>query len=279
MRKSQKYGIIGTIIFMILLFLLLWFIYIDPLEKPEEDIVEIEFADIIEDAGGFSKPAPSPETNPLPAPVDPAPPAPPAQAEPAADPVLTQDDEKMLAMQKQKEEEERKRKEQERIEAERKAAERAAAEKAAAEKAAAERAAAERAAAEKAAADKANALMGGAFKGNGSGGTGGKTTSGSGGGDNPLKNGISGGNGWSARGRTLKGSIPKPTITDFPEGKVVVSFRIDANGRVLNPRIATGTTISEKAVQNACLNAVKQAQFTEGVDEVEGTITYNFKVN
>ena len=222
--------------------------------------VEIEFAEQIEDAGGFSQPAPSPVTEPTPI-VDPAPPA---NTKPA-DPVLTQEAEQALAMQKQREEEERLRREEElRLEAERIAA---------------EKAAAERAAAEKAAADKANALMGGAFKGAGQGGTGGKTTGGSGGGDNPIKNGMQGGNGWSAKGRTLQGSIPKPTVSEFPEGKVVVSFRIDAAGKVNNPRITNGTTISDAEVQNACKAAAKNARFTTGDDEVEGTITYYFKVN
>lgn len=261
MRTSQKYGVAGTIVFLILLFLLLWFVTIRALEAPEMEEVEIEFAEQIEDAGGFSQPAPSPVNEPTPV-TDPVPPA----NTPPADPVLTQEAEQALAMQKQREEEERLRREEElRLEAERKAA--------------AEKAAAERAAAEKAAAEKANALMGGAFKGLGQGGTGGKTTGGSGGGDNPIKNGMSGGNGWSAKGRTLQGSIPKPTVTEFPEGKVVVSFRIDQAGRVTNPKIANGTTISDTNVRNACLAAVRKAQFTTGVDEVEGTITYNFRVN
>ena len=284
MRDSQKYGIIATVIFMILLFLLLWFIYIDPIQQPEEEVVEIEFADVIEDAGGFSKPEPSPETTPLPAQTEPVPPAPSVKSNPPVDPVITQEDEEALAMQKQKEKEERERIEQERLLAQQKAAQekaereaREAAERAAAEQAAREAAA--KAAAEQAAKDRANALMGGAFKGQGQGGTGGKTTGGSGGGDNPVKNGISGGNGWSAKGRVLKGSIPQPVISDFPEGVVVVSFRIDASGRVSSPTIAKGTTISETAVRNACLNAAKQAMFTGGVDEVEGTITFNFKVN
>lgn len=268
MRQSQKYGIIGTIIFLILLFLLLWFVYIAPIEEPQEDIVEIELSDVIEDAGGFKTYNPSPETTPQPAVAEPVPNQP-VKSEAPAEPVITQEDEEALAMLKQKEKEERERKERERLEAERLAAEKAAAEKAAAEKAAAEQAAK----------DKANALMGGAFKGAGQGGTGGQTIGGSGGGDNPIKNGMSGGNGWTAKGRTLKGQIPKPAISDFPEGKVVVTFRIDASGKVSSPRVAQGTTISEKAVQNACLNAAKQATFTGGIDEVEGTITFNFKVN
>lgn len=246
---------------MILLFLLLWFIKIGMPQAPEVETVEIEFADeSIEAAGGFATPAPSPITEPQPHVTVPAPT--PVEAKP--DPVITQEAEEALAMQKQREEEERKqREEQMRLEQLRLEQ---------------ERLAAERAAAEKAAADKANALMG-AFKGNGGGGTGGQTTSGSGGGDNPLKNGIVGGNGWSAKGRTLQGSIPKPEIKDYPEGKVVVSFRINAQGKVSNPQIAKGTTISDANVQKACKNAVLKAQFSPGIDEVEGTITYNLKVN
>jgi len=282
MSKSKIYGVLGAVIFMSLLFLLLWFVYIT-YTPPQEDegievaIVEetpapIPFGGEEEGANAYSEQvAQSPEPQaPAPAPqVDPVP----AKSAPAKE-VMTQEDPSVVAARKRKAEEERQRLETERQE--RLAREKALAEQRAKEEAAA-RAKAEREAKEKAAKEKAGqlgGLLGSMGQTGGLGNGSGNTAKG-----NPAGHGNSGGNSWSLNGRNLKGSLSVPQADYNQPGVVVVEIRVNAAGQVIMARVGQGTNTSDKALQEAAIQAARKATFSTGDGDVVGTITYRFQVN
>ena len=259
-KKQERHTIatVGTVMFLILLFLLLWFVYLSaPIDKEEEGI-EIAFGEV-EEAGGYT--AEPSEAVPLPAPEPVAPASTPSDNE-----LLTQEDEEALALQRaEKEKKAREEKEHlERLEAERKAREaREAAE-------AAERAKQAEAIAK---AEAMGSLFGDKGDDNGSG-----TSQGAGQQGNPIGHGTSGGNDWSLAGRNIKGTLPPPANTHQQEGKLIVEIRVNAAGQVVNATVKGGN-ISDKATQQLALEAARKAKFTEGDHDQIGTITYNFKFN
>lgn len=276
---------------MLLLFLLLWFIYLDRPFVPEEEGIEVAFGNA-EEAGGFVEPVPSPEPAPMPEQAPAV--VPPTPSAPTNNDLMTQEDEESLALQREQEkkkrereiaeaqERERQKKEQERLEAERIAKEKAAAEaKAKAEREAAERAAA-KAAEEQAKKDKAAQL--GSLFGNPSAGNGSGDTQGSGVKGNPAASGsgtgsgTSGGHGWKLTGRSLKGTLSDPVYKSNSEGVVVVAIRVNAAGKVISATKGQGTNTSDQSLIDAAINAAKQATFSAGDGDVIGTITYVFKL-
>lgn len=260
MTKKQKRHIIatiGTLILMALLFLLLWFVYLSAPVPEQEEGIEVAFGEV-EDAGGYM--SEQSEAIPLPSPQETAPEVP---SSPSPNNLLTQED-RSLALQRQKEKEERERKareEQARLEAERKAK---------------EAAEAERKAKEAEAIAKANQF--GSLFGNSGSNTGSGDGQGSGQKGNPIGHGSSGGNNWSLTGRSLKGTLPSPSNDFKQEGKVVVQIRVNAAGQVVSATI-TGGNVSDKQTQQLALDAAKKAKFTEGDHDQIGTITYIFKLN
>lgn len=274
---------------MLLLFLLLWYLYLDSPFVPEEEGIEVAFGDAMEGSGEV-EPTPLPVPSPEPAPAV----APSAPAPPSSNDLMTQEDEEALALQREQEkkrreqelaearERERAQKEKERLEAERRAQEKAAAEaKTKAEREAAERAAA-KAAEEQAKRDKA-AQMGSLFN-NPSQGSGAGDTQGSANKGNPAANGggigagKSGGHGWSLTGRDLKGDLSDPVYNSNSEGVVVVQIRVNAAGKVISATRGQGTDTSDQTLIDAAIQAAKQASFTAGEGDVIGTITYVFKL-
>ncbi len=264
--KSHIIASVGTALFMLLLFLLLWVVYIDRFEQPEDEGIMVSFGDT--DAGEGA--AFEPTTTAVPQTV--APPAPPQQQ--SSNDLMTQESEESLALaeqqekekQKQLEEQERLRKQQEKEEAERIEAERIAKEKAIAEQKA-----------KQAAIDKANNLMSGAFSSNtssssGSGNSHGDTMQG-----NPVGKGTSNGHGWSLNGRSLKGNLVTPSAKGVQEGKVVISIKVNEAGKVIEAKQGNGTTISEQQTIRACIEASRKAVFSAGNNVVVGSITYQFR--
>lgn len=259
-QKANTYATIGTILFLVLLFLLLWFVYISAPKDIDEEGVEVAFGEV-EDAGGYE--AEESEAMPMEAVVPPTP------AAPSNNDLMTQEDEEALALQRQREKEQREQKAKE--EAERKAREQALAEQRAKEDA------------EK---QKAQNLVGGLFGGNGSGqgNTGNSGTSGSGTGSgagnqgNPIGKGTQGGNSWSLSGRGIRGTLPQPSNDFKQDGRVIVEIRVNAAGTVVSAT-HKGGTISDKQTIQLALEAAKKAKFTEGDHDQIGTITYNFKFN
>ena len=82
------------------------------------------------------------------------------------------------------------------------------------------------------------------------------------------------------QGRSLKGSLPKPTYNAQIEGTVVVQIKVDQYGKVIEAVPgATGTTVTDKRLWNAARSAAMGANFSTGTEAVQiGTITYIFKL-
>lgn len=256
MTNKQKRHIIasvGTVLFMLLLFLLLWFIYLTAVVPEEEEGIEVAFGEV-EEAGGYM--AEQSEAVPMPSPEPAAPKQPTA---PTVEEHITTDDPEALALAEAKKK--REAEEKARLEAERKAR---------------EAAEAERKAKEAEAIAKANAM--GSLFGQSGNNAGSGDSQGSGQKGNPIGHGSSGGNSWSLSGRGIKGTLPQPANTFNQEGKVVVQIRVNAAGQVVNATI-TGGDVSDKQTQQLALDAARKAKFTEGDHDQIGTITYIFKLN
>ena len=254
-QKTKRHIIasVGTALFMVLLFLLLWFIYLTAIVPEQEEGIEVAFGEV-EEAGGYM--AEQSEAMPLPAPEPVAPSQP---AAPAIEEHITTEDPEALALAEAKRKQEAQ--EKARLEAERKAR---------------EAAEAERKAKEAEAIAKANAM--GSLFGNSGNTTGSGESQGSGQRGNPVGHGSVGGNSWSLAGRGIKGTLPFPSNNFKQEGKVVVQIRVNAAGQVVNATI-TGGDVSDKQTQQLALEAARKAKFTEGDHDQIGTITYIFKLN
>jgi len=107
----------------------------------------------------------------------------------------------------------------------------------------------------------------------GSGTTSGNTTQG-----NPAGSGSSDDISLSLSGRYFIGEPFRPSYDNDVEGKVTVSIRVDASGRVTSASISSPTTISDQATRNAAIAAARSTRFTSGSGIATGTITYNFNL-
>lgn len=245
--KRNIIASIGTVLFMILVLLILWFVRLYAVVPEQEEGIELAFLEEMPDTGGYPSDAPNPSPVPEDAPAAPAAPAV-TQPTPATPPEPIVSEEETLAI-------ERARKEKE----EREAAERARKQK------------------EAEAIAKANA-MSSLFGNTGNNENVGSGSQGAGQKGNPVGHGSSGGNSWSLAGRGIKGSLPKPSNTFNQEGRVIIEIRVNAAGNVISATIKGGT-ISDKQTQQLALDAARKAKFTEGDHDQIGTITYNFKFN
>ena len=256
-QRSNIIAAVGTLVALLLLFLLLWFVSMGAPVLPEDEGIEVSFGDV-QEAGGSE---PNPETQSVPLESVAPPPAP---SKPTNNDLMTQEDEETLALQRQREKDEKARKE---AEAERLRQEKAKAAQEEAERIAKEKALAEQKAKEQAAKDKAAAFQLDGTKGEGQKG-------------NPVAgHGTSGGNNWSLAGRSLKGALPKPAKEFLQEGKVVVTIWVLPDGTVKDAQV-TGGNVSDKATLQVALEAARRAKFSESDKSIQtGTITYNFKFN
>ena len=238
---------------MLMVFLILWFIYIDRFQQPEDEGIEVAFG-VDEDGGGFQ---PEQTTGGLEEAA-----APPAPQDPSNNDLIAQEDEESVEVQRQREEAEQARQQAERERLER------------------ERQLAEQRAKEQAAIAKANQL-GALFGNNNAGAAGsGDTQGNSQRGNAEVGKGSSGGNSWALDGRRCK-ALPKPSNDFKQEGKVVVAIIVDGNGKVVSAKATEGTTISNDATIQLALKAAYKAEFsfTDRPDKQFGTITYIFKFN
>ena len=83
-------------------------------------------------------------------------------------------------------------------------------------------------------------------------------------------------------GRSVVGSLPKPSYNAQLEGTVVVQVKVDQYGNVTEavPGVE-GTTVTDKGHWNAARNAAMKAHFNTSADAPVvqmGTITYKFKL-
>ena len=256
MERSKIYGIVGSALFCLLTFLILWFVVMPSVAKPVEDEgIMVSFGDNMDGLGFGDMIAGVQEST--------APSIPPQNTEQQE--ILTQETEQSVVVPKQQvkpktttrtvTEQDIQRQEQQRREA----------------------AVAAEAQRKAEAAARSENLVGSAFGSGGGSGSG--TTSGDTRQGNPAGSGTSGGHGWSLSGRSLVSKLSDPVYTKNVEGKITVNIRVDANGIVTNPTIGTPTDISDAQIRSAALSAAKKARFSAGSGVSFGTITYYFKLN
>ena len=254
MKKSEIYGLVGSILMTGLLILLLFFIFLPSNIQPEEEGIMVSFGNAA--MGNGSTPKPAMEQTKV---VKTSTPPPAPAAKPIKEKLMTQDDNSLaIAEQKKKDRKEKEAKqalEKQRLESIRIANEKKQKEQEAIEKASA---------------------MNGLFGNNGDKGSG--TSSGSGREGNPAGSGNSGGNSWSLNGRSLLGSLASPSYVNDVEGKITVTIRVNENGLVLSASIGSPTNISDATTRNAAINAARRTRFTAGNGVASGSITYNFKL-
>ena len=246
-RKAKIYGVIGTILFLIALFLLLCFSIFSYMISTEEQGLSMQLGVDAEGGSDFFAAAPADYASDLSAYME---------SEPfiGEEEFQTQDIEESIALSEKKEKtpeelrreqelkEQQRQKELERQEEQRKIAE---------------------AKALKEAQDKKAEEIGNRtknlFGGGGAGGAGESNTSsgqgtgqGTGNQGNPFgspdgtgsregSGSGTGGNSYSLAGRSLTGSLVKPTYSVYEEGKVVVTIIVDNTGAVINATIGSGT--------------------------------------
>lgn len=249
MKKSELYGLVGTVIAGILVVLLLWLIVLPGLKAPEEEGIMVSFGETVD--GGGNSPVAQPVSKPEPAAATPTQ----KVTAPTKEDVITQNDNSaVIAEQKRKQQEaalKRAQEEQEKKQAEQKKK-------------------------EQTAINNANNTMSGLFGNSNSTGTG--NTSGNTQQGNPLGSGTSGGNSWSLNGRSLSGRLVNPSYDKDVEGKITVNIRVDANGNVISASIGSPTNISDASTRNAAITAAKSTRFTSGNGIAAGSITYNFNL-
>ena len=296
MKKSTRYGIIGSALSCIMVLLLLLFIVLpgsDTVPKEDEGII-VSFGDNETGSGKTDNPTAIPTVTPKvtpPPPVSPPVSKPIKQDKPSKQDLMTQSDNSLaVAAQKKKDKERKlqaeieKQRETQRLQAiEKLAIENQRIEKLAIEKQRieterrleTERRIADRKRNEQAAIDKANAMDGmfGNNNSNGSGTGAGDTRQG-----NPAGKGSSGGNSWSLNGRSLTGRLVSPSYDRNVEGKITVNIRVDENGSVVSATIGSPTTISDAETRNAATSAARNTHFTSGKGFSGGSITYNFNL-
>ena len=254
---------------MLLLFLFLWFYYLDAPFVPEEEGIEVAFGDYEE--GGAQENIPSEAVPEIVAP------APVPQVAPSNNDLIVQDDEEALALKKKAEEERKRLAEEEALRKKQQQEELARIE---AERFAREQAAAEKAAKEQAARERAQNLMGGRF-GNNSGSDGSGNSTGNTQQGNPAGNPAAHGTGGPRVSGTLAnrgGKLPKPQPSGTAEGIVVIRVRVNAAGKVVDAKFQqSGSNTADQGLIDAAIAAAKQATFSEieeGASDVTGTITY-----
>lgn len=266
-QRSHTEATIGTVLAMVLLFLLLWLVSMQVPVREEEEGIEVAFG-VTEEGGGYQpqQSESSPSVSAAPAP---------AASAPTNNDLMTQDTEESLALQRKREEDARRKAEQAELIRQQREAEA----RAEAERIAREQALAEQRAKEQAAIDKANAL-GSLFGNNGSTATGSGDSQGDGRKGNPIGHGSTGSAAWSLAGRGMK-AMPSPSQNFQEAGKVVVDIIVDGSGNVVSAKAgATGTNTSSSVLLRIAEETARKAKFTPSdKPQQRGTITYNFVLN
>ena len=248
-KKTERHiwAAVGTFLFMLLVFLLLWLIRLSAVVPEQEEGIELAFVEEMPDTGGYPSDAPNPSPVPEDAPAAPAAPAV-SQPTPATPPEHIVSEEETLAI-------ERARKEKE----EREAAERARKQK------------------EAEAIAKANA-MSSLFGNTGNSENVGSGSQGAGQKGNPVGHGTFGGVSRikGLNGRNLIGTLPDPVGNFQQNGVVVVKIRVNQEGQVISAVETTGTNTSDKIMIKSAIDAAKKTKWSKDSKEAEGTIKYTF---
>lgn len=269
--KEQAWGLAVTVVAHLLLFLLLWLLVIrKPLPQAEAGVpvilgnTELASGDAYQYTEVNVAPVPSPVTTTVP---------PPSTS--PAEPLVTQVDEPTVALPSSD-----KKKDKKTVETPKKTAEQLEAERRAQE---AER---QRREAEELA-RVANSRIAGAFgkgttmQGRGDAATGNGTQgSPQGNSQEGVVSGTGGYGNYDLGGRSLMGSLPRPSYNVQEEGRVVVTITVNPEGRVIQATINSRTNTANASLRRAALDAARKAVFNKvsTVNNQQGTITYYFKL-
>lgn len=268
--KNDRIAIIGTIVFHVAIFIILFFTVIKSIVPEEEDGVLVNFGNM-NDAAGIFEPqgTGTPVQDAVTVPEN-IPPPQPSRTTPEE--MVTQDMEETVSLTDKKKEEERRR-EEERLEKERQA------------QAEQRRREEEQRRREQAIRDQ----VAGAFGSGNADGSQGDATTGTGNQGNPFGNsntgpteGVGGfGGSFNLNGRTLRGGgLPSPAYTSQVEGRIVIEITVNPRGNVINAVIGKGTNIDDAPLRKSAIEAARQAQFNsiQGINNQSGTITYRYSL-
>lgn len=283
MKKNKIAGIVGTVVLHVLFLLLLCWITLSVPQKQEEGGVPVMLGNT-EMAQGDADPYTMTEVDVLPEP-EVAQPEPVVTPEPEVkQPMITQTEEKTIAVKKEqpKKEQPKKKepvKKQEPVKKPVVKEPEKSKEKTEAEK---------RAEAERAAAQAAANKIAGAFGKGSQMGSKGTAATGAGIQGSPTGNaatgassGVGGYGTFDLSGRSLgPAGLPKPVYNVQEEGRVVVTIVVDPSGRVISTSINKRTNTVNAALRRAAEEAARRARFNtvDGVNNQSGTITYYFKL-
>ncbi len=304
-KKYNRQGVIGTVIFHILILLLLIFFGLTTLPQEEEGIL-VNLGNVQTGLGPTEPQQSNNQPSTPPEPVKTSPPKTEASSTPKTEEaVKTQDfDEapEIKSAEQLKKEKEEKLKKQQQEEEERRIKEEAD-RKAKAEAEAKRKAELERQRKleeerkkreeQKRIADEARNKVGSAFgKSNNNssseGDAGGKGNQGYTTGDPNSKNrsgsGLGNtGTGFSLNGRSLVGSLPQPNYNIQEEGVVVVQITVNKYGQVVSAEYQLrGSTTQNSVLKRAAIEAAKKAKFNSDPKAAafqKGTITYTYELN
>jgi TonB family protein len=290
-RKNKNIGLIGTITFHVtVLLLVIFFGFVTPFPRPEEEGVLINFGTDATGSGQIetqlSQVAPKPQPEPQPV----------KQSEPVSESspedkkeVMTQDFEQTALMEEQKRKEKEKKAEEEQKEKQRREeeAERKRIEEIEKQKRQEQERIAEQ---QRKITESAKQAFGQADTKSQSDGTGNafgnqgdpkgspdsKSYTDK---DGPGKDGIS----FSLAGRTPQGGqLPIPTYPSKEEGTIIVKVKVDQNGNITDAEWEPkGSTTTNKQLIEAAIKAAQKAKFNQDTkaDLIQvGTITYRFSI-
>lgn len=280
MKQSKVTGIIGTLVFHVLVLLLLFLFKLAVPEKQEEGGVPVMLGNT-ELAQGNSDPYTMTEVDIMPQPETSVPE--PVQPEPEVEqPMITQTDEPSIQVKEEKPKQEKPKVEKPKKETPVKPVEKPA------EKPKEKTEAEKRAEAEKAAAEAAANKIAGAFGKGSQMGSKGNAVSGSGVQGSTQGNasdgnthGVGGYGTFDLNGRSLgPGGLPVPVYNVQDEGRVVVTIVVNPAGQVISTSINKRTNTVNPALRKAAEEAARKARFNsvDGVNNQSGTITYYFKL-
>jgi TonB family protein len=267
LTREEIYGFVGSALLCLLLIGALSLIVLRTEIRAEAEGIAVDFG-TVERAAGTEEPAPAghasetPDVTPVPEVVPtPEPPTP-------TPPVITQTTEPTAAI-----EAERQRKEQDRrIEQEKREAERRRQEE------------------EQRRRDAINRQMSDAFgAGNAAGGSQGSGESSAGNqgstqstASSDVSAGQSGVGSFDLKGRSTRGTLPRPAYNVQEEGTIVVEITVNPQGDVLQAEIRLrGTTIENAHMRRSAIEAARKTKFNgiPGEQNQIGTITYHYKLN
>ena len=269
-NKDDIYSIIGSILFHLIIFILLWFMVLRSVIPGEEGGILVNFGNIDLAAGTFE---PRYTGNTLPTETTLPPPTTPTN-ESADEEVLTQNIEESVAV----DEEKKKQEEDRRLAEERERVQREEAERRRQEEE-------QRLQREESI---RNRVAGAFGTGQADDANQGSANAGSGNQGSPFGNsdqgeneGVGGYGSFNLNGRSIgAGGLPRPDYTIQEEGRIVINITVNPNGDVISTEIGRGTNIDNLSMRNSAMDAARRAKFNRisGTNNQTGTITYRYSL-